>query len=103
MPLFEAAFQELRQEITDDLERRLLERLEPRIEQALYSRHMTVEECARYLRIHSKTLRRMIDNDEIPSFRIRSKIFLRLEDVDKWIEARLERRPVGEGTAEDDA
>lgn len=81
-----------KEEMIQELERRIWARLEPRIEQALLARHMSVAELAQYLHVSEPTVRRMIRDKEIPSFRVRGQIFVRQVDVDAWIERQMTRR-----------
>ncbi|GAB3053396.1 helix-turn-helix domain-containing protein [Virgibacillus ainsalahensis] len=47
---------------------------------------MTVKEMASYLGVHLDTVYKMARSNEIPHFRIRSKILFSQEAVDAWIE-----------------
>ncbi|MCL6453586.1 MAG: helix-turn-helix domain-containing protein [Alicyclobacillus sp.] len=89
MSLFEQAIEQHKQLIIDELERRVWERLEPRIQQELHARYMTVSEVARYLHVCEKTVRRLLRDGELPSFRVRSSILIRQQDVDAWIERQI--------------
>ncbi|SIS89163.1 helix-turn-helix domain-containing protein [Alicyclobacillus vulcanalis] len=93
MSLFEEAIQQTKEEILTELERRLWERLEPRIEQALLARHMSIAELAKYLHVSEPTVRRLIRERTIPSFRVRGQIFVRQTDVDEWIRKQVEVMP----------
>jgi|GEM_PF-3057909 len=46
---------------------------------------MTVKEAAKYLRISEWLLYDMVRKDQIPSFKVRSKIFFRQHDLEGWI------------------
>ena len=85
MSLFEAAMGEMKSEILDDLERRMWERLEPRIQQELWARHLSISDTAEYLHVSESTVRRLIREKTIPSFRVRGQIFVRQMDIDTWI------------------
>ncbi|GMA52582.1 hypothetical protein GCM10025857_39980 [Alicyclobacillus contaminans] len=89
MSLFEAAMQEMQFSIIEELERRIWQRLEPRIQQELMARHMSIAEAAEYLHVSEQTVRRMVRDKEIPSFRVRNQIFVRQTDVDEWIESQI--------------
>ncbi|WP_062306648.1 helix-turn-helix domain-containing protein [Alicyclobacillus sendaiensis] len=92
MSLFEQAIQQMKEEMLVELERRLWERLEPRIEQALLARHMSIAELAEYLHVSEPTVRRLIRERAIPSFRVRGQIFVRQVDVDEWIRQQVENK-----------
>ena len=47
---------------------------------------MTVKEMASYLGVHLDTVYKMARANEIPHFRIRSKILFSKDTVDAWIE-----------------
>jgi len=89
MSLFEKALEEFKQQILDDLERRVWERLEPRIQQELRARHMSIATTAEYLHVSEQTVRRMVRDRDIPSFRVRNQILIRQMDVDSWIEKQI--------------
>ncbi|MCY9215831.1 helix-turn-helix domain-containing protein [Bacillus haynesii] len=48
---------------------------------------LTVEQAAKYLGVTSKTIYRMVRAKEIPHFRVRKRIFFRMEAIEKWIAA----------------
>jgi excisionase family DNA binding protein len=89
MSLFEKAVNEMKLDIIDELERRVWERLEPRIQQELRTRHMPLVEVAEYLHVSEQTVRRMVRDKELPSFRVRNQIFVRQQDVDQWIHRQI--------------
>ncbi len=89
MSLFEAAMSEMQSNILDELERRVWERLEPKIQQELHARHMSIANTAVYLHVSEATVRRMVRDKDIPSFRVRNQILIRQMDVDSWIEKQL--------------
>lgn len=95
--LFDQAIQQQKEEMLQELEQRIWAHLEPRIHQALLARHMSVAELAEYLHVSEPTVRRMIRERTIPSFRVRGQIFVRQVDVDEWI-----RRQVEEGGKDSD-
>ena len=97
MSLLEQAIQQQKEGIIEELERRLWERIETRIQQALLARHMSIAELAKYLHVSEQTVRRMIRDRTIPSFRVRGQIFVRQMDVDRWIQNQIEK----EGCRED--
>jgi len=49
------------------------------------SKPMTVKEMASYLGVHLDTVYKMVRANEIPHFRIRSKILFSSEAIDAWI------------------
>ena len=49
----------------------------------------SVAEAAEYMRISEPTLRRMIRENEIPSYNIRNRIFIRQMDIDQWVRKQL--------------
>lgn len=85
MPLFEEAMEHMKLDIINELEQRLLNRLEPQIIQKLYARHMSISEAAEYLHVSVQTIRRMVRDKVLPSFHVRNQIFIRQLDVDDWI------------------
>ncbi|MCY7835248.1 helix-turn-helix domain-containing protein [Bacillus haynesii] len=48
---------------------------------------MTVDQTAEFLGVTSKTIYRMVRAKEIPHFRVRKRIFFRMEAIEKWIAA----------------
>jgi len=54
------------------------------IDPALTSYIMTLEECAKYLRIHSATMYRMVKAGKIPVFRVSRHWKFRRSDIDRW-------------------
>jgi len=89
MSLIDAAMSEMKTEIIDELERKVWERLEPRIQQELHARHMSIAESAKYLHVSEPTVRRLVRDQTIPSFRVRGLILLRQSDVDAWVERQI--------------
>ena len=89
MSTFEQAMQEMQSKILEDLERQVWKRLEPRIQQELLTRHMSISDTAKYLHVSVQTIRRLIRDKTGPSFRIRNQIFIRQMDVDIWIENQI--------------
>ncbi|KPH71568.1 helix-turn-helix domain-containing protein [Oceanobacillus caeni] len=49
-------------------------------------RTMTVKEVATFLGVHSDTIYDLVRDEEIPHFRIRSKILFLPEVIEKWIQ-----------------
>lgn len=92
MSNIERLIEELQTDILNELERRIWERIEPRIQQALLARHMSVAELAEYLHVSEQTVRRLIRERSIPSFRVRGQIFVRQMDVDEWIRRQVEQQ-----------
>ncbi|MCF8566873.1 helix-turn-helix domain-containing protein [Alicyclobacillus tolerans] len=87
--MFDQAMQEMKLEVIDDLEQRIWARLEPRIQQELRARHMSIADTAEYLHVSEQTVRRMVRDREIPSFRVRNQILVRQMDVDEWIQKQI--------------
>lgn len=75
----------LRNDIYNDLEKKLLEKLTPVIEQRLYGNVFDFQEAIRYLHLSDSTLRRMVADREIPFFRQRGQIFFRQTSLEQWI------------------
>ena len=78
------------QSLTGEIEERVWARLEPRIKQELYARHMTVVETAEYLHVSAQTVRRLVRDHQIPYFRVRSQILVRQIDIDRWVEKQVD-------------
>lgn len=51
-------------------------------------RKMTVKEVASFLGVHSDTIYDLVRDQEIPHFRIRSRILFLPEVIEKWIQER---------------
>lgn len=47
---------------------------------------MTVKEVAEYLGVNTDTIYTMVQQGEIPHFRLRSRIFFTKQEIDAWIE-----------------
>ena len=45
---------------------------------------LTLEEVARYLRVHPSTLYRMLKKGQIPAFKVGSDWRFNLESIDQW-------------------
>ena len=48
-------------------------------------KYLTIEELADYLRLAVQTIRRWVQNDEIPYHKIRKVIRFRVSEVENWI------------------
>lgn len=94
MSLIEEAMQEMKSDLLTELEQRIWDRLEPRIRQELRARHMSIADTAEYLHVSEQTIRRMVRDKEIPSFRIRNQIFVRQMDIDVWVDEQI-KNPEG--------
>jgi excisionase family DNA binding protein len=58
----------------------------------------TVNDLAKYLKINPQVVTRMAKKGEIPGFKVGNRWRFRREDVDRWIEKRMEMYEVkGEG------
>tara|TARA_R110002167_G_scaffold41776_1_gene127522 strand:- start:2601 stop:2837 length:237 start_codon:yes stop_codon:yes gene_type:complete len=53
-------------------------------------RQFSVPEASEYIGISQRYLRNLIAERKIPCVRIGSRILLRLVDVDRWLESKLE-------------
>jgi len=51
---------------------------------------LNVPEASQYIGISQRFLRTIIKERKVPSVRIGSRVFLRLVDIDRWIESKLE-------------
>jgi excisionase family DNA binding protein len=47
---------------------------------------MSVKEAAEYLGVSTDTIYTMVQMKQIPHFRLRNRIFLTRNEVDKWLE-----------------
>ena len=90
MDLFDKAMEQFKSELVDELEQRLWARLENRIERS--TQVMTIYEAADYLKTSDRTLRRMVHEQSIPTFRVRNRIFIRQTDLDYWIQKQLDKQ-----------
>ncbi len=89
MSLFDAAFNQQKEEIMHELETRLWGKLEPKMIQELHARHMAISDVAKYLHVSEPTVRRLIREKVFPFFRVRNQIFIRQIDIDQWIEKQI--------------
>ena len=85
----ESTVQTLSKSLIEEIEERVWARLEPRIQQELQARHMTVGEAAEYLHVSTQTVRRLIHDHQIAHFRVRAQILLRQVDIDRWVEKQV--------------
>lgn len=51
---------------------------------------MDVRETAQYLRVSEWTVRDMVRTNQLPHIRIRSRIFFRRRELDKWLNEQLQ-------------
>lgn len=79
----------MKSSIVEELEQRIWERLEPRIQQEMLARYLSIEECAQYLHVSVSTVRRLVREHTLPSFRVRGQIRIRRMDVDRRIESQV--------------
>lgn len=82
-------YQALRNEISEGLEQKLLDRLIPMIQEKLYANIFDLKEAAAYLHISESTLRRMVVAGEVPYFRQRGQYFFRQIDLDQQIDRQV--------------
>ncbi|MEK3784100.1 helix-turn-helix domain-containing protein [Paenibacillus sp. FSL R5-0810] len=88
-----AAFIEaIRADIVSGLKQELLNELQPEIERRLYSNIFDFKEGMRYLKVSESSLRRMVQEGEVPHFRQRGNIYFRQIDLDKHIESQIVRK-----------
>ncbi|MCL6456981.1 MAG: helix-turn-helix domain-containing protein [Gorillibacterium sp.] len=76
----------IRSDIKRALREELLADLKPEIEKRLYRNVFSLKEASAYLHISESTLRRMIETQEIPFFRLRGQLFFRQSDLDTHID-----------------
>lgn len=53
---------------------------------------LTVDETAEFLRCHRDTLKKQVDNGEIPCFPFAGKTLFRRSDLDDWIGEKVKKR-----------
>ncbi|MBP1992521.1 helix-turn-helix domain-containing protein [Paenibacillus eucommiae] len=81
--------QAIRQDVKSATKEELLAEIMPIIEKRLYANVFTLHQAAKYLNISEATLRRMVKDEQIPSFRIRGQIHFRQTDIDCWIDSQV--------------
>ena len=89
MDLFNKAMEQFKNELVDELEKRLWVRLEERIRRNRHGTTLSIYEAAEYMHMSDRTLRRMVQQKEIPHFRLRNRIYIRQMDIDDWIQRQL--------------
>ena len=52
---------------------------------------LTLKEVAKHLKVGEKTVYTMVQNKELPSFKVRGQWRFRREDIDHWIEQQKAR------------
>jgi excisionase family DNA binding protein len=87
----------IRSDIRHELEDSLWKRIEPIIQQRLYANVFDLKEATRYLNVSESTLRRMVDEKQIPHFRQRGQIYFRQLSLDRWMEAQERENYIGKG------
>lgn len=92
MDLFDKAMEQFKSELVDELEQRLWARLEDRVRKSRHGTTLSIYEAAEYLHTSDRTLRRMIQQHEIPHFRSRNRIYIRQIDIDDWIQKQLDKQ-----------
>ena len=50
---------------------------------------LTIQEAATYLRVHRATISRMISTGELPCIRVRSRKFIRMQDLQAFIDNQI--------------
>lgn len=95
MSHWDLALLEFKQEVIEEVERRIWARLEPRLRHELYTRYLSVKETSAYLGVSQSTVRKLLGEKTLPSFRVRNQIFIRLQDIDDWIESQVKESPTG--------
>jgi excisionase family DNA binding protein len=87
---YDQIFDQVKADIIHEITRSLEDRFNSQAKND-WPAHMTVTECASYLHVSVKSLRRAIKDQSIPVFRVRNRILIRRTDVDRWIQERLTR------------
>ncbi len=47
---------------------------------------LTIKEVANYLKVNERTIYRMVNNNELPAFKVRDAWRFKKEDIERWIE-----------------
>ncbi|MHA1251802.1 MAG: methylation-associated defense system helix-turn-helix domain-containing protein MAD1 [Candidatus Helarchaeota archaeon] len=47
---------------------------------------LTIKEVANYLKVNERTIYRMVNNNELPAFKVRDVWRFKKEDIERWIE-----------------
>ncbi|MHA6481092.1 helix-turn-helix domain-containing protein [Paenibacillus sp. strain BS8-2] len=85
----------LRSEIETGLLDKALAALEPKINEMLYRNIFDAKEAAKYLKISSATLHRLLRDREIPYFKLRGSLLFRQWELDDFISKRMIRKGDG--------
>ena len=56
-------------------------------------RLMTIDEAAKYLRIHKSTIYRLAKNGQIPASKVGNKWRFRKDVIDQWLSEKEKRSP----------
>lgn len=83
--------EQLREDISKELEQNVIAKLIPIIESRLYNNVFDIHQAAKYLKRSETTLRRTVDEKAIPFFRQRGQIFFRQSDIDRWIDEQVSK------------
>ncbi|KQY87052.1 hypothetical protein ASD24_26610 [Paenibacillus sp. Root52] len=84
--------QALRSDIESDLEKSILKKLEPTINQMLYANIFTVKETASYLKLSTDTVRKMMKSNELDYFEQRGQFYCRQTDLDRYVASKIVKR-----------
>ncbi|MHB8231960.1 MAG: helix-turn-helix domain-containing protein [bacterium] len=49
--------------------------------------YMSIEDTAQYLSVHKDTIRRLINSRQLAAYRIRSKIIIRIDDLEQYLKS----------------
>lgn len=79
----------MRSEIEAGLLDKTLAALQPKINEMLYRNIFDSKEAAKYLKISSATLHRLLKEKEIPHFKLRGALLFRQWELDEFISDRM--------------
>lgn len=82
----------IRSEIESDLLDKTLAILEPKLKDMLYRNILDPKETAKYLKVSSATLSRLVKEKEVPFFKIRESLRFRQWELDEYISKRMIRK-----------
>ncbi|PYE42119.1 excisionase family DNA binding protein [Paenibacillus barcinonensis] len=85
----------IRADIKRELREELLSELQPELERMIYANVFEVKEAARYLKVSTSTLRRMVKDREIDHFRIRDVLHFRQIDLDNYVSGLIVKQSAG--------
>jgi excisionase family DNA binding protein len=85
----------IRTDIANGLREEILADLQPEIQRQLRANIFDLREAAAYMKVSTRTIQRMIEDDGLPFFRQRKQLFFRQIALDGWVakrETQKERR-----------